>query len=319
MVNKGKRKTKKPTKGTNKKILLQCGDFVYKLPIRNIPETKLYEQLMVELKEELEEIYCIYLEELTKRLKTTVFLLSSYEPKEFPYRIETNRINDLRNKVKKLMKGDSIKMIYNIFYITIHKFLTDIRQTLSAYENRSKEFLVLSLAEALNALECSAKELGKITENMPEHAEIEANCESITKSAFFEKILQHYEDILLQYLTCKCPIIQNMINLLKELKKAQISSEQHKNSFDSNSSSETSSNISYKSIEEIMSYIDGDGKTTQQKKPKKKSQKMQCLDEEIENFQMLLETIKGETVKLKPNLSNDWICSLKLRLKNNRN
>ncbi|OMJ75924.1 hypothetical protein SteCoe_24819 [Stentor coeruleus] len=319
MVNKNKRKTKKPAKGTNKNILLQCGDIIYKLPIRSTPETKLYEQLMVELKEELEEIYFIYLEELIKRLKTPSNLLSTYEPKEFPYRIETNKINDLRNKVKKLIKGYSIKMIYNIFYITIHKFLTDIRQSLSAYENRSKDLLILSLAEALNALECSAKELGKITENMPEHAEIEAECEKITKSAFFEKILQHYEDILLQYLSCKSLIIQNMINLLKELKNPQISSEKHRNSFDSNSSSETSSNISCKSIEEIMSYIDGDGKTTQQKKTKKKSQKMQGLDKEIEKFQMLLETFKGEAVKLKPNLSNDWICSLKLRLKNNRN
>lgn len=319
MVHKGKRKTKKPAKGTNKKVLLQCGDFVYKFPIRNTLETKLYEQIMIELKEELEEIYCIYLNDLSKRLKSTVLLLSVYEPKEFPYRMETNRVNELRNKVKKLMKGDSIKVIYNIFYITIHKFLTDIKELLSAYENRCKEFLVLSLAEALNALECSAKELGKITENMPEHAEIEASCENITKSVFFDRILQHYEEMLVQYLSCKCPVVQNMINLLRELKKIQVVSDKDKQIYDCNCSCETSISLSHKSIEEIMNFIDGDGKSEQQKKPKKKSLKMQGLDEEIERFQILLDTFEGGAVKLKPNLSYDWICSLKLRLKNNRN
>lgn len=314
MVQKGKRKQKKTSKSSAKNLLIRCGDLVYKLPLQS-PISKSHERTLLELKDELEKIYCIYLNELSRRLKHSTFLLPSYESKEFAYRLDNARTLDLRSKVQKLLSSDCIKLIYNIFYMTIHKFLADIKNELSLFEERSKEFKIICIAESLNALESSAKELGKITETLKEHSEMEANCENITKLAFYEKVLCHYEDILIENTSgCRFPMIQNMINLLLELKKSNHS----KSSFDSTSSSESYSDISHKSIEEIMSFIDGQDKQKVKAKASPEEINMKCLDEEIEKFTILLEAFQGTSSKLKPNLSSDWINNLRLQLKNNR-
>ena len=309
MVQKGKKKSKKQSKVQSKKILIKCGDLIYKFALKVSSDIKTQEMLLGELKEELEVIYNKYLEELSIRLKNISNInISLYEPKDFLFQLEDSKVKELQSKVKKFIKGECIKPIYNLFYITIHKFLADIKQEIIKYEAFPREFMILCLAEVLNSLECSAKELGKITENMPEHLEIETNCENITKLAFYEKILKNYDELLISYSKKTTNlIVQNMINLLMELIKGKLNKDIYK----------ISSDISQKSIEEIMSFIDGDEKK-KKKNQKKKNMLMNVLDEEIEKFKKVLDNHEGRCVKLKPNVSNDWISSLKLRLKNNR-
>lgn len=304
MVQKGKRKQKKSGKRSPKKILIQCGDLIYKLPLKGT-DTKLQEILLIELKDELEIIYNKYLEELCKRINSLSFLLETYKLQEFSYRLDPDRVLVLRAKVKKLMKADQMRVIYNIFYITIHKFLGDIERELRKFHVCPNEIIVMSLAEALNALECSAKELGKITENMPEHPEIEENCENITKIAFFDKVLKNYEDVLIKHSKYSdSAILHNMLTLLTELKKTK----SLKNFIDDDLSRDPSE----KSIEEIMIFIDGEDQT--QQKSQKEQEKMRNLDEEIENFKRILDYAQDSPSKLKPNLSSEWIFSLKCQL-----
>ena len=316
MVHKGKRKHKKQNKGSNKKVIIQCGDLVYKLPMKLCSDIKIQETILRELKDEIENIYSRYLDELSKRLKSNCFLLSCYEPKDFEFRLSEKKVVELRHKVKKVMKNECIKPIYNIFYITIHKFLADIKKEISVYETRSSESMIICIAESLNSLECSAKELGKITENMPEHKEIEGNCENITKLAFFDKILSKYEFLLLNTPELeKSAILQNMISLLLELKKPQ-----NKENFKfTDSSSETASDYSNKSIDEIMDFIHGKEKSEGNKRKSLTNDSMKGLDLEVEKFKLALDEFEIRNEKLKPNLSDDWISGLKTRIKNYRN
>jgi hypothetical protein len=308
MVQKGKRKQKKSTKRTPKKIVLQCGESIYKLPVKG-PDSQIQKCLLIELDEELDHIYTAYLAELTNRVNSIPVLKASYKLQEFPYKIEANRIAILRSKVKKLMNSEQTKLIYNIFYITIHKFLGNIQQELNRFHGCSSGVIVMCLAEALNALECSAKELGKITENMPEHSEIEENCENITKVAFFEKVLRNYEEVLIKHSHLSDSIIlHNMVTLLGELKKTKAL----KNFVDDNNSTA----LCEKSIEEIMEFIDGGRESG--KMSKKEVQKMKGLDEEIENFKQVLEKSQAGGFKMKPNLTSEWIKGLKFRIERNK-
>jgi hypothetical protein len=304
MVQKGKRKPKKPCRRSPKKILLQCGELIYKLPLKG-SDIKLQESLLNELKDELEVIYNNYLAELCKRVNSLNFLLESYKLKEFPFRLEAEKVLVLRAKVKRLMKTDQMRVIYNIFYITIHKFLADIQKELRKFQRCPHEIIVMCLAESLNALECSAKELGKITENMPEHPEIEENCENITKIAFYEKILKYYEDVLAQHSAYSDSVIlHNMLTLLTELKKTK----SLKNFIDEDISRDSSE----KSIDEIMIFIDGAGQN--QEESQKEQEKMMNLDQEIETFKKRLELSQDSALKMKPNISSEWIFSIKCRI-----
>lgn len=308
MVQKGKRKQKKTTKKCNKTNLLQNDEPMYKRP-QNATESICQRSLLAELNEELEHIYRLYLEELIKRMSLIPILKASYRLHEFPCILEQPRIAVLRFKVKKLMKNEQTKIIYNIFYATIHKFLSDIQQELNRFQGSSSGVIVMCLAEALNALECSAKELEKITESMPQHNEIEENCENITKIAFFEKILRNYEEILIKHSHLSDSIIlHNMVSLLKELKKTKAI----KNFVDDNGSSEYCD----KSIEEIMAFIDGG--RDKNRVSKRKVQKMKFLDEEIENFKQVLEQSQFAGFKMKPNLTSEWIKELKYRIERNK-
>lgn len=308
MVQKGKRKQKKTTKKSIKKNLLQSGEPINKAPLKG-PDSFTQNCLLSELNEELEQIYRVYLEELTKRMSLIPILKASYRLHEFPCTLEQNRISILRSKVKNLMKNEQTKIIYNIFYVTIHKFLSDIQQELNRFQGSSSGVIVMCLAEALNALECSAKELEKITESMPQHNEIEENCENITKMAFFEKILRNYEEILVKHSHLSDSIIlHNMVTLLKELKKTKAI----KNFVDDNNSNEYCD----KSIEEIMAFIDGG--RDKSKVSKREVQKMKFLDEEIENFKQVLEKSQFAGFKMKPNLTSEWIRGLKYRIERNK-
>lgn len=311
MVHKGKRKQKKPTKGVIAKILVRCGGVSYKFPIKASADLRRNELTIIELQNELENIYNAYLTELSNRfLKASSTFSASYEVKEFVYQLDLVKIIDLRGKVKRILKNECIKLIFNIFYITIHKFLADIRKEIGLCVEKNQECTVFYLAEVLNALECSAKELGKVTENLAEHQEIETNCENITKIAFFEEVLKDFEGVLLSSLEGnKDSIVQNIVNLLIELKK----SKSNTNSSDTGSNS---SDLSQKSIEEIMCFISGDAKKSPRKKQAKNLEANKFLDTEIEEFQAVLNNFEANTVKLKPNLSKDWIYSLKQKLQN---
>mmetsp|Transcript_25845 Transcript_25845/g.25391 ORF Transcript_25845/g.25391 Transcript_25845/m.25391 type:complete len:320 (-) Transcript_25845:18-977(-) len=305
-------------------------------------------ELRDELQEALTKIYNEYLQDFRKRKAQRLEnLRASDPPEQYQLVVETNYRNELTQKVKQIVHQESYNMIYRIFYDAVHQFVSDIFTDLASLESQSLILRILCLAEAFHTVENSARELGKITTGIFEKEPTYITCENVTKLAFFDKVLKHFENIIeaAPSIADKSCVVNDVINLNLELRslsnRLRSSTKSTDKVFKEDSQrmnsklilsgeDNTNDDVSFMSVDDIVSFINGDERDMKKKRrskgkkrckastastsgsPKSEYRDMEYpeLEKEIEEFSRRLEfTVK--IPRLKPKFSEEWIKCLR--------
>ncbi|CAG9315169.1 unnamed protein product [Blepharisma stoltei] len=317
--------------------------------------TNCLSELCEELQEALSKIYNEYLQDFRKRkAQRSENLRPSDPPEQYQLVVETNYRNELTQKVKQIVHQESLNSIYRIFYDAVHQFVSDIFTDLKSLDSQNSILRILCLAEAFHTVENSARELGKITTGIFEREATSITCENVTKLAFFDKVLKHFDDLIESAASMgdKTEVVNDVINLNLELRslsnRLRSISKSSGKVFKEDSqrlnsklilSGEDNCNddVSNMSIDDIVSFINGESKDMKKKRRsrgKKRSKASTAstsgspksahtdieypeLEREIEEFSKRLEfTMKSP--RLKPKYTEEWLKHLREQINKNQ-
>lgn len=302
------------------------------------------QELRLELQEALAKIYKEYLQDYRKRQNEC--LISSSTINRYQLVVETNYRNELTQKVKQLVHQESLPSIYDIFYDSVHAFVTELYNDLKKLDGKPVTLRIVCLAEAFHTVENSARELGKITIGIFEHEATSVTCENVTKLAFFDKVLKNFEGLIecVGQIEEVPEVVKEVLNLNLELRSLSerlrsVSKRPDKGlkegrSFRDHNLSDSYTLLSHMSVDEVVSFINGEiqnnGKQRERRErrisktstndnsgsPRSRIQDIQTdeLDREIEEFKKKLSWV-SVTPKLKPKITQEWLSSLRAQIK----
>lgn len=179
---------------------------------------------------------------------------------------------------------DPSNEFFHIFYVQVNQFLNALILTIREVHQNFSSLLKLTLCDAYRVLESTCRAVSQIAANL--YKETGVDCEAISFALYKEKLIN--DNVLGKY----SENIEEKTDFFSDLDKS------------TNGSSDTNN------TKPVVS------KRSKKRKKKEKGEPVpSLLDKEIEDFALKLAQVQSTLTKLKPNFSEDFIASLKKKLR----